>query len=1499
MAILRNVAKTDTLETQRQKINLIASDVYGIGSGGSDLSTGNLKLGDGTKNTPSLAFVSDTELGFYKPSSKTIGIVSSRQKIVDFSTTSADYYRSIILKRNFLTTLGTSVTNYGTGYDGGTYQNISLIGGSGQNATGDFTVTSYLGSVTNAGSGYIVGSYTGVKLNGGNGSGAVASFVSEGIQGSITTPGSGYVSNAYPGVLLTNGSGSGATANIVVTNGAVTNVTILTSGSGYLNGDVLSASNTDLGGTGSGFQYTISNNPRKITNFTLTSYGTGYQTSNVLTIPGSLTGVTTTLGGTVSGVSTTLSTSSTNITVASNAGITAGMLVSNAQGDTGTLAAGTTVLSVSGSTIVTLSTNPTISGAATLTFSSANPTTISVTSQQAAAIQLNSIVSKTAGTGVLAANTTVSQVDTTTNTVTLSQTPTTPGSATLTFTPPYGSGSGFAYTLSSLGVISNFSINEGGLGYVAGDTFTVSASELTSAITYTVTYTSVSRVTFTTTVSSSVFTGGDSLEVANTGGILNASVFSGTGTLSTQTFTNVQQSSTSGSGSGARFTIDKTSAGIYTLTAITATGSGYGNADTITINGASLGGTTPANNLVISVSNIVTAGTATVLQKSVSGGNISYADITVDSGNIISGSLLRKVGTTTPTFSVNTISSRVKYKIDTGSGATFYPSLTLYKDQKYIFNISAAGAHPFYFSIHPDGNNNKVSGITTTLSTSSSNITVSSTTGILLGMEVTVTSGSGALVGPGSTTIVTVTGINGNIITLSSNPYSSGSATLQFAGAVYTGSEISRTASALNIVPTTTTPTLYYFCNAGVGHEDEAGLDGQEATITINQINPKTFGSGFSAVALEISSSDIIKSDVETGTVYSTSFEGSDCTLGSGNIQNLTSSSITTTNLSATNINSTGLTVTCTGNINISASNILYGTTGSLNPTTGDFTTSGIIKSTGSFNINDKLSITNNTISSTSGNNIVLSPFAGRVAKISSTSALTIPSGTTAERPSSLAENGSIRYNSDTGQYEGYSATTSSWSSLGGVRDLDGNTYIAAEASIGANDNTLYFYNDGNNTIKVTPSEFQFNNLKSITSLSVSVPQNIAWTPNTPVTNGTYLNYGFNLYEVTAYGTTSGSNSPPTHTSGSVVNGTATLTWYSSYVDQVTFGKVSQVNIGTTTLPTTLVINGGLKLFGDTVSTITNDLVLQPYSGKKVFVNATSSLVIPAGDTSQRGIAAQGSIRYSTTLTSFEGYNGTNWTSLGGVKDVDGNTYIIPETTPGANENILYFYNNGSNTLRVTTSALEFRSIDAITSTNNNLDLDVETVSFNNLAFTLDNTGSTSTKLLSTRTNLDFALSSGVTSDPLIRLNTTGDILINKSYSTGSNTFVKVLDNELKTFELDDVKVETSDLTLTRGATEFGLVTIFNPSLHSGAKVVLIADNVTTNDREVIEYNVVSKNGDIYHTEYGNVTTGLDIVSTAFDFDGSGNVRLTPTLVSSLLSGNVVNITVIKTIFKK
>ncbi len=75
--------------------------------------------------------------------------------------------------------------------------------------------------------------------------------------GSITTGGTLYVDGAYTDVPLTGGRGSGATANIIVTLGIVTDVQIVLAGRDYVLGDLLSASNVNLGGVGSGFTWTI------------------------------------------------------------------------------------------------------------------------------------------------------------------------------------------------------------------------------------------------------------------------------------------------------------------------------------------------------------------------------------------------------------------------------------------------------------------------------------------------------------------------------------------------------------------------------------------------------------------------------------------------------------------------------------------------------------------------------------------------------------------------------------------------------------------------------------------------------------------------------------------------------------------------------------------------------------------------------------------------------------------------------------------------------------------------------------------------------------------------------------------------------------------------------------------------------------------------------------------------------------------------------------------
>jgi hypothetical protein len=75
--------------------------------------------------------------------------------------------------------------------------------------------------------------------------------------GSPFAGGSGYATNTFQSVPLTGGSGSGATANITISGGGVSTCTLVQPGTGYKIGDVLSCSNTFLGGTGSGFSITV------------------------------------------------------------------------------------------------------------------------------------------------------------------------------------------------------------------------------------------------------------------------------------------------------------------------------------------------------------------------------------------------------------------------------------------------------------------------------------------------------------------------------------------------------------------------------------------------------------------------------------------------------------------------------------------------------------------------------------------------------------------------------------------------------------------------------------------------------------------------------------------------------------------------------------------------------------------------------------------------------------------------------------------------------------------------------------------------------------------------------------------------------------------------------------------------------------------------------------------------------------------------------------------
>ena len=108
--------------------------------------------------------------------------------------------------------------------------------------------------------------------------------------------------------------------------------------------------------------------------------------------------------------------------------------------------------------------------------------------------------------------------------------------------------------------------------------------------------------------------------------------------------------------------------------------------------------------------------------------------------------------------------------------------------------------------------------------------------------------------------------------------------------------------------------------------------------------------------------------------------------------------------------------------------------------------------------------------------------------------------------------------------------------------------------------------------------------------------------------------------------------------------------------------------------------------FDSNIISSTADMVLNPGSGI-LKIDSIDSVILPKGTTAQRNSTAQtGMLRYNTTTNHFEGYNG-DWITLSdGLRDNDGDTYITAELTPGANDNVIRFYNQGALTADLTAS---------------------------------------------------------------------------------------------------------------------------------------------------------------------------------------------------------------------
>ena len=1336
-----NVARTDTFELQRQKINQIGDQIFSISQGGSDLSTGNLKLGDGTLSAPSLAFVNDVKLGIYRVATNVLGFASNSKKILDIELEGVKSFKDFSVVRNSLSPTNTLIASGGQNYDVGSYNAVPIVGGSGSNATVDIAVVEYTGSVTNSGDGYAGGSYTDQSLSGGNGTGAIVDYDVTSILGSITNPGSGYVEAIYTAVALTGGNGTGATADIEVdSNGAVVDVIITAEGdNGYDLGDVLSASNADLGGSGSGFAFTISNNPGTVENFTISQYGTGYQVGDVLTIP---------------------------------------------------------------------------------------------------------------GTGSPA----------------------------------------FAYTINAVKTVSSITINNPGVGYNAGDVLSVDPTSLTQPITYAVTVIPTQKLTFTGTVADTKFSKGDTLK-----GIEGAAIGTSldgiyTGTVS-QTYSNVQLNAGSGTGLIIDFETDET--GELGISNIVATGYNYTQGQQISVPSGSVGGIA---GVVLNVDSVSVRVEVSCLAVYSSGGNIDYIVIEEDT-NLSNGELIDiSTGGIATAETIATISTQNQYLLDDGNVANtvadkYHPNLTLYSGNTYEFNLTdtSVSTHPFELSETPDGVHTSYAQNSVVLDTSSTTITVTDTTNIVVGMPVAVTGGTGSL---DAATVVTSVD-DATTITLSLLPLTNGTADLSFTGYEYSTGVV-KVDGNLRVKVSDTTPNLYYYCQV---HSAMGGTSPNFHVLPTDTNNPKVFGSGLLINAVSIDSVVAVGLDVDAGIIT-----GNSLSAVSGAVEtfvattSITTPTISTTDITCATLSSTNTIVATATNGMSVIGNLSVGSNLTISNSNGNLETSGEIKSTGSFNSDNRVKLQGDTLSAFAGNNINLTVTGENVVRVNGTSALGIPSGTELDKPTTNY-NGYIRFNTDTTQYEGYSEATSSWSSLGGVRDIDGSTYIIAEATVGANDNTLYFYNDNVNTLQLGTEFLDFRSVKKISSARLGLPTYTLWTAGAGTSVGDYIKHKNNLYEVTGIvnlGQLAGTGGEPSHTSGTAANGDAQLTWFSSAVSPLTISEVEEFRIGPDK-DCPLVVGGELTFDDNVVSTQVQDLVLRPNAGKQTIVDSVTHFRIPAGTDNEKSIAAAGpgSIRFNTDIQQFEGYSGANWSSLGGVRDVDGNTYIIPETAPAANENILYFYNNNVNTLQLSGTALDFTNIDTITTSGGNtLGINTEILTLNSLDTTIDNSDSSSTFISTTKQYLDLGLSSGLNVDPVLRLDNQGDIYFNTTFGTGSFNGVKVFDGDLKEFELADYAIRTFTFSLIKGGSESSAVILYNTSTAKGCKVTALSKS-SSGKRSMAEYNVIDNGTDIFHNEFGSLNTSLDQFTAAFDFTGSSEPRVTFTLSNDHAISDIVSFTVL------
>ncbi len=198
----------------------------------------------------------------------------------------------------------------------------------------------------------------------------------------------------------------------------------------------------------------------------------------------------------------------------------------------------------------------------------------------------------------------------------------------------------------------------------------------------------------------------------------------------------------------------------------------------------------------------------------------------------------------------------------------------------------------------------------------------------------------------------------------------------------------------------------------------------------------------------------------------------------------------------------------------------------------------------------------------------------------------------------------------------------------------------------------------------------------------VQIDQNLTVTQDLTVTTGTtYLKNTTIVGDIDQTGNIN--QTGDFTTSGNTeVTGNITASGYVQLPNILISGNTVSTRTAGTDLQLTAngtgdVVFEGLKVTDNNIqSTATNaNITLTPQGTGNVVISSNQALVLPVGTDAQRpATPTNGMVRYNTDRNRYEGYNNGYWLQLGGVISEDGSTRVLAEATPGANDNVIYFY---------------------------------------------------------------------------------------------------------------------------------------------------------------------------------------------------------------------------------